>query len=189
MKRLALAASFLPVLALADTSAGKKNAPPACRLQPLKLMVRAAGQKAMPVLILDGKGGLSMTLSGDKPVAQLDERGCLSGKGGLWAELTPSGKIWTEHQIFEVSGAGIRVGGGATLRIAKDGTVERVEADGSIDQNGRGTMAFEGYAESLQCPAVVMLASFMAMMPSMAVSDGVAPKQPRPADSRCATAR
>jgi hypothetical protein len=153
---------------------------------PLALTVRAPNQAPRRVLSLDAQGAVSVTLLGPPLTARLDPQGCLVGPDGLWVELTPSDKIWTEHEILEVDHDCIKLALGASLCIAADGKVSRHEADGRIEPNTYGSFAIEGYREGARCGGLTLLAAFMAMMPSMAVSDGVAAHAPRPADSRCA---
>jgi hypothetical protein len=162
-----------------------------CPLMPLALTVGAPHQPPRRVLSLDAQGQVTISLFGNSvaPPARLDTQGCLVGPDGLWAELTPSDKIWTAHEILDVDHDCIKLALGASLCIAADGKVSRREADGRVEPNTYGSFAIEGYRDGARCGGLTLLAAFMAMMPSMAVSDGVAMKAPPPADSRCAKFR
>ena len=134
---------------------------------------------------LDASGHVAVTSLGASPLAaELDPRGCLVGSDGLWAELTPTGVLWTAHDRFAVEGATIRLPEGA-LRIEPDGTVVRLRRDGSIEPSSVGLIRLDGYAEGASCAGELLLATFLAMMPSMAVSDGQPAAAPVPGDSSC----
>ena len=138
------------------------------------------------MLTLGENGEVDVTTVGDPPVhAKLDSKGCLVGADGLWAELTPGGVLWTPHELFLVEGETIRLPEGA-MGVRPDGTVERIRADGSVDA---GFLSFEGYRDDARCAAKLLLVTFMAMMPSMAVSDGHPAMAPIPADSLCSQYR
>ncbi|HXI35306.1 MAG TPA: hypothetical protein VNH80_00160, partial [Burkholderiales bacterium] len=51
------------------------------------------------------------------------------------------------------------------------------------------TMAIRGYSADARCASLLLLATFMAMMPSMAVVDGHPARAPAPEGSRCAAFR
>lgn len=152
-----------------------------CPSRPLKLLVRAPGQPPMTMLSLDASGEVSVTSFGASLRATLDPDGCLVGPDGLWAERSPGGTLWTAHERFQVEGEKIRLPEG-TIGIRPDGAVERSYANGTVDA---GTLSFDGYREEARCAAELLLVTFFAMMPSMAVSDGNPPLAPVPADTTC----
>jgi hypothetical protein len=186
--RLALLLCVL-LTACTHTPPPRPIAQDACPLMPLALVVRAPNQAARRVLSLDAQGRVSVSLLGPPLDARLHPQGCLVGPDGLWAELTPSNTIWTAHEILALDHDCIKLSLGASLCIAPDGKVSRREADGRVEPNTYGSFAIEGYREGARCGGLILLAAFMAMMPSMAVSDGVAMNAPAPADSRCAKFR
>ena len=102
-----------------------------------------------------------------------------------WAELTPSGKLWTAHALLDTEGPAIRLPDGPSLRIARDGSVERVERNGEVAHSGDGRIQLEGYREESTCAGVLLLATFLSMMPSMAVVDGHPAMVPAPEGSLC----
>ena len=114
--------------------------------------------------------------------ARLDPKGCLVGPDGLWTELSPDGSLWTQHESLPVHGATIELPTGG-LRIEPDGAVDRLGADGGIES--AGMLVLEGYRPDAQCAGKLLVATFMAMMPSMAVVDGHPAMAPAPAGSLC----
>jgi hypothetical protein len=148
--------------------------------------VRAPGQQPLRILTLDADGRVEVaTLGGPALAVRLDPRGCLVGPDGLWAELTPTGGLWTPHAQLDTDGAAIVLPEGAALRITADGTVVRVERDGHIDPNARGTLYLQGYRPGVECAGLLLLAAFLTMMPSMAVVDGHPAMAPPPEGSLC----
>ena len=147
-------------------------------------------------LVIEAKDGgrismMSLAENGDLHIqgpaavsATLDASGCLVRKGELWAEMTPSNKIWTIHSLLDAEGEGVQVAG-AKLVIREDGIIERVRPDGSVEVAKSGGLRLEGYREEGKCAGKLMLAVMLAMTPSMAVVDGVAKRAPIPADSLC----
>jgi hypothetical protein len=57
--------------------------------------------------------------------------------------------------------------------------------DGSTLPESLGSFSIEGYREEARCAGMVLLATFMSMMPSMAVVDGHPARAPAPDGSRC----
>lgn len=159
---------------------------PRCPLVPLRLAVRAPGQQPRRMLTLGTDGRVEVTTMGGPPlVARLDPRGCLVGPDGLWAELTPAGKLWTAHEVIETDAAALRLPEGASLRIDPNGMVERIEKDGTVARDAYGTIQLEGYREEATCAGVLLLGAFLSMMPSMAVVDGHPAMAPAPEGSLC----
>ncbi len=137
------------------------------------------------MLSLDVHGRLDVSSLGGPPLAaKLDPSGCLVGSDGVWAELTPSSVLWTPHERASVTDATIALRDGA-LRIEPDGGVVRLRRDGSPDVATARTIRLEGCGVEARCAGVLMLATFLAMMPSMAVSDGRPARAPVPEDSVC----
>lgn len=162
---------------------------PVCAAVPLSLELRNPASVWPPQAILALDAGGHVTF-GALPTAgrsvTLTPDGCLVGDGALWAELAPADVLWTERESFAVSRSCLAVGGGAAVCIGPDGTVERQGADGGVEPVGPGSIALVGYRPEARCAGLVLLGAFMAMMPSMASSDGHPPRSPLPAGSRCA---
>ncbi len=92
---------------------------------------------------LDARGKLVVTTAAGRSLdATLDARGCLIGTEGLWVELTPRGKLWTPHEVQDVNGTTIPLASGAKLRIASDGTVERLT---SFSRAGAGVALYAAF--------------------------------------------
>ena len=142
----------------------------------------------MLVLHADGRVDVT-TMGGPTLSARLDPRGCLVGPDGLWAELTPAGKLWTPHELLDTDGPSIRLPEGAALRITPDGTVARVERGGRAEPNPYGTLYLDGYREGASCAGLLLLGAFLTMMPSMAVVDGSPAMAPPPDGSLCSEFR
>ena len=169
-----------------STTATTSSPAPRCPLVPLQLVVHAPGQQPVRMLTLDAQGSVEVASMGGPALgAHLDPRGCLVGPDGLWAELTAAGKLWTAHELIDTDGPAIRLPEGATLRINPGGMVERIEKDGRVDPNAYGTIQLEGYREDATCAGVLLLGTFLSMMPSMAVVDGHPAMAPAPEGSLC----
>jgi hypothetical protein len=149
-----------------------------CPLVPLKLVLDTPQGGTVEVLALDADGNLRVSLSGPDPVARFDDRGCLTGPDGVWVEQTRSGNLWTQRALIDVAECTLSFPD-RTLTILPDGKVQ------AGDEPLVGLFRFEGYDQRSCCAARILLAAFLSMMPSMAVSDGVAPILPPPGDSVC----
>lgn len=77
------------------------------------------------------------------------------------------------------------MGTGRSLCVATDGKVETRTANGAAESQRFGTIAIRGYGSDARCAGLVLLATFMSMMPSMAVVDGHPARAPAPEGSRC----
>jgi hypothetical protein len=149
------------------------------------LVVTPTGAEPRTVLALDDKGHLDVTLFSHRSgAATLDVQGCLAGKDGLWAEWAPRDQVWTPHETLAVSGNCIQLANGRALCLAADGRVE-VRAKDEADVRAMGTMQIRGYRDEARCAGLVLLATFMSMMPSMAAVDGHPARAPAPEGSRC----
>lgn len=166
-----------------------------CPSVPLALVVTPVGsdpRKLLPIgtepltaLSLDDKGRLDISMFRHMSnAATLDPQGCLAGTDGLWAEWAPGDQIWTPHETFAVSANCIRFANGRTLCIAADGKVE-VRTPDPAEARAMGPMQIRGYRDDARCAGLMLLATFMSMTPSMAVSDGQPARAPAPDGSRC----
>lgn len=159
--------------------------PTACPIVPVALVLTPTGAEPRTVLALDDKGHLDVTLYSHRSgAATLDAQGCLAGKDGLWAEWAPRDQVWTPHETLAVAGNCIQLASGRALCLAADGKVE-VRAKDEAEVKAMGTMQIRGYRDEARCASLVLLATFMSMMPSMAVVDGQPANAPAPAGSRC----
>jgi len=146
--------------------------------------------EARTVLSFDAKGSLDVSFIESKPgVAQLNEQGCLVGGDGLWAEWAPHDKLWTPHETLDVAGDCLVMSSSRSQCIGPDGTIEvRAKNEPPLPKD-LGTMAIRGYGADARCASMLLLATFMSMMPSMAVVDGKPARAPAPDGSRCAAYR
>jgi hypothetical protein len=160
--------------------------PPAvCPIVPVALVLTPTGAESRTVLSLDAKGQLDVTLFSHRSgAATLDAQGCLAGRDGLWAEWAPHDQVWTPHETLAVAGNCILLANGRALCLAADGKVE-VRAKDEADVRAMGTMQLRGYRDEARCAGLMLLATFMSMMPSMAVVDGKPARAPAPEGSRC----
>jgi hypothetical protein len=160
--------------------------PPAvCPIVPVALILTPTGAEPRTVLALDNKGGLDVTLFSHRSgAARLDPQGCLAGKDGLWAEWAPRDQVWTPHETLAVAGNCIHLANGRALCLAPDGKVD-VRAKDEAEVRAMGTMQLRGYRDEARCAGLMLLATFMSMMPSMAVVDGKPARAPVPEGSRC----
>jgi hypothetical protein len=160
-----------------------------CSVRPMRLALRAASGASVAILTLDTKGRVVAGL-GAAPSqgtdARLDTRGCLLrrpyGDDDVWIERG-AGRVWTPHALLAVDDGGpltIALAGGARLRVAPDGRVERLRADGTVEPNPFGTVVLEGYDERAACAAELLLGAWVAMS-----GGGDAAPEPRPADGVC----
>ena len=152
-----------------------------CPVVPLRLVLERPGERALTVLRLRPDGGLEVPLAAGS-VARLDPRGCLWAADGVWVEETREGDLWTLRGITEVREGGLRIGE-RLLRIRDDGAVADDPPQPPVP--GVGTFRFEGYGPDAACAARILLQAWLAMMPSMAVSDGHPVALPPPAASVC----
>lgn len=136
-----------------------------CPLVPLSLVLDTPDGKTIEVLSLDPDGNLRGALSGTKPVARFDSRGCLAGPDGVWVEQTRSATLWTQRATVDVGECFLKMPD-RTLTILPDGKVQ------AGDEALVGTFRFVGYDGRSCCAARILLQAFLSMMPSMAVSDG-----------------
>ncbi len=150
----------------------------------MSLVIEAKDGGRISMMTLAENGDLHIQGPAAGVTATMDASGCLVRKGELWAELTPSSKVWTIHSLLDAEGDGVQVAG-AKLVIRQDGVIQRVRPDGSVEVAKSGGLRLEGYREEGQCAGKLMLAVMLAMTPSMAVVDGVAKRAPTPADSLC----
>jgi hypothetical protein len=167
-----------------------------CPLAPLALVVTpidrkprtplpVAGSEPSTALSLDDKGRLDISMFRHMSnAATLDPRGCLAGTDGLWAEWAPGDQIWTPHETFAVSANCIVLATGRSLCVAADGKVE-VRTPDPADARAMGSLQIRGYRDDARCAGLVLLATFLSMTPSMAVSDGQPARAPAPDGSRC----
>ena len=157
-----------------------------CPIVPLRLTIAPSGHPAQTALSVDENGAFRFALGGSStPFGLLDARGCLVVAGNTEAEALSDGSIWTANARFEFSGSTLRLTPDRSLAIRPDGVVEPRAADGRVDTSQPSTLAFVGYSQRAACAARVMLAVFMAAMPSMAAVDGVLPNVPSPQGSPC----
>lgn len=174
------------LLAACHASPVPTPTPDRCPIAPMALAMTTPGRPPVRPLTLDAQGRVTVAILGPPLYAKLDPRGCLVGPDGLWAELTPDGKLWTAHEVIDVEGTTIKLAAGAGLRIGKDGAVERIDNSGAVEPNSYGSIAVEGFRQDAPCGGLLLVAAFMSMMPSMAVSDGHPARAPAPAGSLCA---
>jgi hypothetical protein len=159
--------------------------PAACPIVPVALILTPTGAEPRTVLALDDKGHLDVSLFSHRSgAATLDSQGCLAGRDGLWAEWTPRDQVWTPHETLAVAGNCIQLANGRALCLAADGKVD-VRAKDEAEVKAMGTMQIRGYRGEARCASLVLLATFMSMMPSMAVVDGQPAHAPAPEGSRC----
>jgi hypothetical protein len=150
----------------------------------MKLVAGVKDHGSGTAVALDAQGGLSTGLAPGKVIGRFDPAGCMIGQDGVWVELTRAGALWTQRDQLGVDGPDI-VMGHRRLRIQADGEVIAIGLDGKPEPNDITTLRFTGYTAEARCCAQVMLTTYMAMMPSMAVADGVARTIPPPKDSVC----
>jgi hypothetical protein len=167
--------------AIAPSSAPTGPPPARCPIVPLELVVTV--DRAVPVLALDASGGLTAALAGASPVATLTDGGCLRGRDGVWAELTPSEAIWTLRTIYRLEDGWIVSDVGRAWRVRPDGAVEIRDARGAIEPGSQ--LRFDGFRPEAACAANLVLVTFLGMAPSMAVSDGNPREMAPPPDSVC----
>lgn len=159
--------------------------PVACPLVPVALVVTPVGAEPRTVLSLDDQGRLDVSMFRHRSgAAKLDTRGCLAGSDGLWAEWAPRDQVWTPHETLAVAGDCIMLANGRTLCLAADGNVALRTTD-PAEVRAMGAMQIRGYRPEARCAGFVLLATFMSMMPGMAVVDGHPARAPAPEGSRC----
>jgi quercetin dioxygenase-like cupin family protein len=178
------AAATAPVAASASASTATTGYG-VCGIAPMSLELVPPEGRPHALLDLEPDGSLHVHGFGSSLEARIDAKGCLHGPDGLWAELTPSGALWTPHELLRAEPDALRMPNGVRHVFATDGSVMRVEADGTRGTREYGGVRFRGYGRSAHCSAVLMYAAMLSMMPSMAVVDGVARRAPPPPDSRC----
>lgn len=133
----------------------------------------------------NGKVFLSKPFRIDE-IAQLHSDGCLIGfdqskdKREVWVERTSRGKFWTQHQEFSLQDERLKLGN-HDLWIDTQGKVVKI-TDDKREPTG---IVFSGYRPEGRCAAQMLLVAYMAMLPSMAVADGVARELPSPKHSLC----
>lgn len=168
------------------TSAKEKKATrsPPCPVVPMTLTMGPGGRR-MPFMSLDDQGDLRTVLSGglgpkDRVIARLDPRGCVAGDDGVWVERTRTGTHWTLRGQFDVQGA--RLMAPRPLEVQSNGDVyvilETAEASTPMAH-------FDGYRPEGECAALLLLTTWLSMMPSMAVVDGSPIELPPPDPSVC----
>jgi hypothetical protein len=139
------------------------------------------------IMTLDAKGELALTMFGGtpKPIGRLDTRGCMVSPDGVEVDATHGGALWTQHERLVVTNGAIRLNGGRSMRIEPSGELATFAGDGTREPDNSGVFSFNGYSAPAACAARIMLATWMLMMPSMAVSDGHPRKLAQPDDSAC----
>lgn len=157
-----------------------------CGIAPMSLVIHAPGGRELELLTLEADGRVLAQGFGSSLEARIDAQGCLRGPDGLWAELTPSGSVWTPHALMQADTTGLRLPDGVRHELAADGHFTRIEADGTRASGEYGRVGLRGYRHEAQCSAVLLYTAMLSMMPSMAVVDGVARREPPPTDTRCA---
>jgi hypothetical protein len=161
-----------------------------CPVVPVSLVMTPPTGAARTVLSLDASGRLDISLFEQRTgAAKLDANGCLVGSDGLWAEWAPHDRLWTPHEAFDVAGDCLAMGPERSLCIAADGKIEVRAKDRAPPPKDVGSMSIRGYGAGARCPGLLVLATFMAMMPSMAVADGHPARAPAPVGSRCGAFR
>ncbi|GEM_PF-2910315 len=174
---------------------GKKE--PACPIVPMNLAIISnqpegrLGSLFGPAyaMVLDEDGKVRMPLlSASLGLAEypfLDSRGCIGTAFDVWADQTKGGTIWTIRQEMKTTECGMQLAT-AWLMIDKDGVVRRQKGPKTgPDPSQPPTLKFEGFTPKACCAARLMLAAYMGMMPSMAVSDGNPIKLAPPKNSAC----
>lgn len=156
-----------------------------CPLVPMKLVATAKGIGTSTAVALDAQGNFSTGFSPGETVARYYPQGCLIGSDGPWVDLTPAGELWTLREMMKVDGDEIGLSNKRRLRIQPDGLIVTIDAQGRLEDNEHSSLRFVGYTPQARCCAQVLLTAYLAMMPSMAVSDGVAKTLPPPQDSIC----
>jgi hypothetical protein len=182
MSRIAYAA--LAVIALGchrppsgSQAASPTAAPPAppappCPVVPVALVMTLPNGEARTVLSLNAQGSLDISLFENKTgAATLNAQGCLAGKDGLWAEWAPRDRLWTPHEALDVAGDCLAMSASRSLCIAADGKIETRAPNEPPPPKELPTMAIRGYGPEARCASLLLLATFMSMMPSMAVVD------------------
>lgn len=158
-----------------------------CVIAPMSLELRTPEGRAHELLRLEADGKLLVKGFGNSLEARVDTQGCLRGPDGLWVELTPSGNVWTPHALLRADATSLRMPDGVRHEFGSDGRVTRVEADGTRATGEYGSVWIPGYRAEAHCSAVMLYTAMLSMMPSMAVVDGVARREPPPHDARCAS--
>lgn len=157
-----------------------------CALAPMSLELRSPEGRAHTLLRLESDGRVHVQGFGTSLDARIDAQGCLHGPDGLWAELTPSGSVWTPHALMRADASSLWMPDGVRHEFGSDGRVTRVEANGERATGEYGSVWIPGYRPDAHCSAVLLYTAMLSMMPSMAVVDGVARREPPPPDARCA---
>jgi hypothetical protein len=174
------------------SASGLPAAPAAiCPIVPLALTVRAPAAPPRAIISLDAEGNVSVSLlPGQSLAAVLTGDGCLADSDGLWAEWAPGDRLWTAHETWKVASKScLALAGGATLCLQPDGRVMQREANGAATSDVWGTMQIVGYDQRAACAGLLLLGTFLALTPSMAVVDGRPVVAPAPTGSRCARFR
>jgi len=167
------------------TRSAERVAPGRCPVVPLGLVVETPGSQPVEILSIDARGVLHGGLAGgQRELARLDGRGCLTGNDGVWVELTSGGDLWTLRRVFAVDGEALLVGG-KRVRIAPDGTISFTGPDGAPLDDQYGSFRLTGYRPEAACAGRILLVTGLSMMPSMAVVDGNPRTLPPPEDSLC----
>lgn len=152
-----------------------------CPVIPMKLLLLRTQGTEFELLSLAADGSVTVPLSPDQGSSfRIDGRGCLLTKGGVEVEFTPEGDVWTLHSIIRVRRPGELLGEG-DVELGADGVVAMM----TFDADRREIARIEGYRPEGRCAALLLVGTFLLMMPSMAVADGVAPILDPPAGSRC----
>lgn len=186
-----------PTAQAQEAGVGDKAAKAACPIVPMKLeLVQKPQEKGLSLLMapsfamaLGEDGSLRIPLMLQSPSEWgktiLDPRGCLVDGVEVWADQTAGGKIWTLRQEMATATCALQLPT-AWLVIDKDGFVQRQkDPKGKPDPNEPATLRFTGFKPEGCCAARLMLAAYLGMMPSMAVSDGNPIALPPPKDSAC----
>jgi hypothetical protein len=169
-----------------STAAGVAAAAPPCPIVPVALVMTPPTGAARTALSIDASGRLDVTMFEQRiGAAKLDANGCLAGGDGLWTEWAPHDKLWTAHETFDVAGNCLVMSPERSICVAADGKIEVRAKNPAPAPADVGSMAIRGYGAGARCAGLVLLATFMAMMPSMAVSDGHPARAPAPEGSRC----
>ena len=167
-----------------------KAEPARCQIVPLRLLVDPSGHPERAWLALDEKGDITSAMRKEStPLARLDPRGCIISSDGVEVELTSKGQLWTTNERLLIERNTLQLGNDGALRIADDGSLERLGPDGTIEKNPYGSLRFEGYRPEARCAALLLTGVFLQTIPSMAASDGVLKKEPAPEPSVCADLR
>jgi hypothetical protein len=177
--------AFMLVLAACRT---ERPAAPAnaCPIVPLALEIRPPSGAARTVLSLDARGEVTQSFLGEpQAMARLDPRGCLLAPDGVDVDITTGSTLWTPHERLTFAKSTLSLENGRTMRIGDDGAIATYAKDGTLEPPVAGSFAFRGYTPEAACAARVLLVTFLAMMPSMAVVDGHPRMLPAPKDSAC----